>query len=346
MKYRSNIKRLKSFLIPMMVACAAMVLGTSDAVAAKTNWKMHIVWVKSRPEARAYQEWVDIVNRKTGDDFNITLYTGGSLGVSDADMLRILPKGNVIQAAGLYPGYLSRDRPQYAYTLPPGVVSQPETLEDLLPQLRNIYENTYDDVSIKLLGFVGHAVRNTHIMCKEPVNSLEELKNRKLRVWGQFQVDVFKKLDISAQIIGQNELYVAMQRGVVDCAVYPIGLATTVSLQEVAPYASYLFPYVLHPLNLIVSQEAYGKLPPETQTIMQEAARTVQKQSFQSYLSGVNDKKALETFREDGGTLLDPFPKEDLQKFREVSRETWKEKSYESGEKARKNYEILSDAIE
>ena len=40
-----------------------------------------------------------------------------------------------------------------------------------------------------------------------------------------------------------------------------IGFATTVSLQEVAPNASYLFPYVLHPLHIIVPKKAYDALP-------------------------------------------------------------------------------------
>ena len=190
------------------------------------------------------------------------------------------------------------------------------------------------EAGIKLLGFVGHAVRDTHIMCKEPVKTLDELRGKKLRVWEQFHVDVFKKLGVSAQIIGQNDLYVAMQTGVVDCAVYPIGLAITVSLQEVAPYASYLFPYVLHPLNILASQTAFDALSPDLQEIVVNTAAKVQEDSIASYLSGVNDEKALKVFEESGGELLEPFPEADQQAFAEAARATWKDLSMSSGEAA------------
>lgn len=338
---------LKTATLAAAVALAGTgVLAPDPAAAADTTWKMHMVWVPARPEAKFYQRFADEVTERAGDKLDIQLFSSGSLGIKDADMLRILPRGNIIQAAGLYPGYLTRDKPQYAYTLPAGVVSAPEKLKAILPELRKIYEETYDEAGIKLLGFVGHAVRDTHIMCKEPVNTLEELRKKKLRVWEQFHVDVFAKLGVSAQIIGQNDLYVAMQTGVVDCAVYPIGLAVTVSLQEVAPYASYLFPYVLHPLNLIASQSAFDALPPDVQQIVMDTAAEVEKASFDSYLSGENDTKALEVFEKSGGTLLDPFPEADRKAFVEAARETWKEISYENGDLARENYETLSKAIE
>lgn len=329
-----------------LVAALGVTAQPAAVQAADTEWKMHMVWVPARPEAQAYQSFVDGVNERAGDQLEINLFASGSLGIQDADMLRILPRGTVIQAAGLYPGYLTRDRPEYAYTLPPGVIAQPETLQEILPELTEIYEKTYDDVGIKLLGYIGHAVRDTHILCKEPVTSLEELRGKKLRVWEQFHVDVFEKLGVSAQIIGQNDLYVAMQTGVVDCAVYPIGLAVTVSLQEVAPYASYLFPYVLHPLNLIAAQSSFDALPAEAQKIVEEEAQKAQEASFASYLSGENDKKALKIFQDGGGTLIDPFPKEDQEAFTEAARETWQALSMDAGAAAQANYEVLSKAVE
>lgn len=328
---------------------AAFVCGSlfsMPAMGAETEWKMHIVLVPSRPEAQAYQQFVDIVNERAAGELQITLFSSSSLGINDADMLRILPRGNIIQAAGLYPGYLTRDKPDLAYTLPPGVVMEPETLQEILPQLRDIYEVAYDVVGINLLGFVGHAVRDTHIMCKEPVSTLEDLRGIKLRVWEQYHVDVFEKLGVSAQIIGQNDLYMAMQTGVVDCAVYPIGLAVSVSLQEVAPYASYLFPYVLHPWNLIVADQAFDTLPAHVQQIVAEAAEQVEEASFNSYLSGENDEKSLEKFRADGGQLLDPFPEADQKAFAEVARKTWEELSTASGAGATQTYNTLSQAIE
>jgi TRAP-type C4-dicarboxylate transport system substrate-binding protein len=330
-----------------LAAAATLATGLFAApeATAQTTWKMHVIWVPARPEAQSYKAFVDLVNDKAKGKLKIELHQGGSLGVKDVDMLRILPAGNVIQIAGLYPGYMTRDVPEYTVTLPPGAVKEPEKLVGTLPALTKIYEETYNKWGIKLLGYVMHPVRDTHIMCKEPVTSLAQLKGKKLRVWEKFHVDTFAKLGVAAQVIGQNDLYVAMKTGVVDCAVYPIGFATTVSLQEVAPNASYLFPYVLHPLNLIVSKKSFDALPADVQKIVTDAAQQVQKQTIDSYLKGTYDRQAFEEFSQKGGRLLQAFPDADQALFTKTAREVWETTAKEIGPKAIENRTAVAKAL-
>lgn len=326
------------------MAMAAAVLGGAGEAAAQTNWKMHIVWVPARPEAQDYKQFADIVNEKAKGKLKIELFAGGSLGVKDIDMLRILPVGNVIQIAGLYPGYMTRDVPEYASTLPPGVIKEPEKMVGALPALTKIYEETYNKWGIKLLGYVMHPVRDTHIVCKEPVTSLAQLKGKKLRVWEKFHVDTFGALGVSAQVIGQNDLYVAAHTGVVDCSVYPMGFVSSISLQEVEPYASYLFPYVLHPLHIIVAKKSFDALPPDVQKIVADAAQQVQKATIDNYIKGTYDKKAFEEFRQKGGRLIESFPNADQDTFTKTAREVWAKTAKELGKKAEENREALLKA--
>ncbi len=327
-----------------LAAAMAGLIGAADA-AAQTTWKMHIVWVPARPEAQDFKKFADQVNDKAKGKLKIELHPGGSLGVKDIDMLRILPAGNVIQAAGLYPGYMTRDVPEYTVTLPPGVVKEPEKLVGALPALTKIYEETYTKWGIKLLGHVMHPVRDTHIMCKEPVTSLAQLKGKKLRVWEKFHVDTFAKLGVAAQVIGQNDLYVAMKTGVVDCAVYPIGFATTISLQEVAPNASYLFPYVLHPLNIIVSKKSFDALPADVQKVVADAAQQVQRATVDNYIKGTYDRESFGEFTQKGGRLLEAFPAADQALFAKTAREVWEATAKEMGQKAIDNRVAVTKAL-
>ncbi|MBM3573335.1 MAG: C4-dicarboxylate ABC transporter substrate-binding protein [Alphaproteobacteria bacterium] len=260
-------------------------------------------------------------------------------------MLRILPAGNVIQIAGLYPGYMTRDEPEYTVTVPPGVLKEPEKLVQALPALTKIYQETYDKWGIKLLGYIAHPVRDTHIFCKEPVTSLAQLKGKKLRVWEKFHVDTFSKLGVSAQVIGQNDLYVAMRTGVVDCAVYPVGFAMTISLQEVAPNASYLFPYVLHPLHIIVAKKTFDGLSADLQKVLMDAAAEVQKSTIDGYMKGAYDKQAEGELAQKGGKLLQPFPGADQDAFTKTAREVWETTAKEIGKKAIDNREAVLEAI-
>lgn len=321
------------------------VLAALPAFAQQIEWKMHMVWVPAREEAKSYQKFVDLVNQRAKGKLNITMHAGGTLGIKDADMLRVLPPGNVIQIAGLYPGYMTRDLPEYAVTVPPGVIKDAETLVKILPTLDQIYQETYDKWGIKLLGYVAHPVRDTHIYCKEPINSLAQLKGKKLRVWEKFHVQTFDALGVAAQVVGQNDLYLAMQTGVIDCAVYPIGFANTIALQEVAPNASYLFPYVLHPLNLIASKKAFDALPADVQKIVQDAAKEVERQTVASYLKGDFDKEAVALFEQKGGKLLAPFSAQDQAAFQKAARDIWDREAKLISKKALENHDAVIKAI-
>lgn len=335
---------MNKYFIKIIVATATL-LSAITAAQAATSWKMHMVWVPNRVEAQYYQKFVDLVNERSDGELTIELYPGGSLGVKDVDMLRTLPKGNVIQAAGLYPGYMTRDEPEYAVTLPPGVVSDPEELLDILPVLTEIYEETYDKWGIELLGYVAHPVRDTQLICKEPVTSLEELKGKKVRVWEKAQAEAFEELGIAAQIIGQNDLYMAMRTGVVDCAVYPMHFSLTVSLQEAAPYASYLFPYVFHPLHIIVSKNAYDQLPEHLQVILKDAAKEVEEESMEAYIKGEVDKESALEWEAEGGTVLDDFSVEEQEIFAQAAATVWDTLTDEIGGVARRNYENIQKAL-
>lgn len=328
-----------------MMMATALSLGLTVAAQAASQWKMHTVWVPNRVEAQYYQKFVDLVNERAAGELEIQLYPGGSLGIKDVDMLRTLPRGNVIQIAGLYPGYMTRDEPEYAVTLPPGVVTNPEELLDILPVLTDIYEETYDKWGIELLGYVAHPVRNTQIICKEPVTSLEQLKNKKVRVWEKAQAETFEELGIAAQIIGQNDLYMAMRTGVVDCAVYPMHFSLTVSLQEAAPYASYLFPYVFHPLHIIASKTAYEQLPEHLQRILQEAAKEVEAESMEAYINGEVDQESAQEWEAEGGTVLEDFSAEDQAAFAQAAALVWDRLTEEVGGTARSNYEDIQNAL-
>jgi len=323
----------------------AMAMPALPALAQQVEWKMHLVWVPAREEVAGYQKFADLVNQRSQGKLKITVYPGGSLGVKDVDMLRVLPAGNVIQAAGLYPGYVTRDVPEFAVTMPAGEIKDAKELAKALPALTKIYNETYDRFGVKLLGYVMSGDREGHIFCKEPLNSYAQLKSKKLRVWDKFHVQTFTALGVSAQIVGQNDLYLALQTGVVDCAVYTIGFANTISLHEVAPHSAYLFPYLVQPLGIVVSKKAYEALSPEVQKIMQNAADEVQKETVAAYLRGEFEKRVAALFKQKGGKQGAPFSAADQAAFQKAEHDSWVRGAKEIGNKPFINREAILKAI-
>jgi len=324
---------------------AGLSLIASQALPQEFTWKASSPFVESREETKALQRWADRIQSESEGKLKIDVYAGGSLGVKDVDMLRVLPENNALQVAHLYPGYLSRDVPEIASTLPPGVIDDPQALVTLSPVLQKIYQDIYDKWELTFLGYTYQPVQTTSVMCKEPINSLADLNNKKVRVWEKHTADTFQKLGISAQIIPQADLYVALQTGVIDCAVYNVGYAKTSSIQEVAPYEAYLFPYVTHPVNLVVTNAAWEALPEELQQVVEKVTADVQQETLGVYLAGTFDSEAREELATLGLKPLDAYSEADQKAFQEAAVQTWEEMAKEAGEAALANKEKILNAL-
>ena len=119
------------------------------------------------------------------------------------------------------------------------------------------------------------------LFCREPVKTLEELKKKKLRVGSREQVETFKRLGVAAQIVPQNELYAALQTGVVDCALYAARFANTISLQEVAKHVTPTgFPFPPAPYALMAHKGKWAALAPDLKKGFNDAVAELERVSF------------------------------------------------------------------
>ena len=158
-------------------------------------------------------------------------------------------------------------------------------------------------------------------------------------------VDAFKKLGVSAQIIGQTEMYVALKTGVVDCAVYPALYAKTVSLQEVTNSASYLYPIAGLPYVLGVSERKWEKLPQSYKNAVRDAAARLFKRSTDYSDDEANEMNARRNLENEGVDWLIDFSPSDQRAFLDAAAETWKEAADEAGGQAPNNRSKILKAI-
>lgn len=76
----------------------------------------------------------------------------------------------------------------------------------------------------------------TGIISKAPIRTLEDLKGKKLYVPGGMLQTVYKALGVTPVLIAPAELFQALQRGIIDGALYPAGLVIPQRYQEVCKY--------------------------------------------------------------------------------------------------------------
>ncbi|MCP4307590.1 MAG: C4-dicarboxylate ABC transporter substrate-binding protein, partial [bacterium] len=235
---------------------AAFSLGVFFDKAEAQEWKFNNGLPEGRNESQQLNTFAEDVAELSGGEFTIKVFHGGSLNLKDNDVVRWLP-GGAVEMGLVWANYLGRDAPALNAVLVQGSVGSSEELLKVLPAIQEIYKEELAEWGIAPTGFMALPLLKASIFCRdEPVRTLDDLRTKKLRVWSNDQVETFSKLGVSAQIVGQNDLYVALQTGVVDCAVYPALFAHTISLQEVADYASYLYPIASVPYVLGANQDA------------------------------------------------------------------------------------------
>jgi len=302
---------------------AASLLVGAGASAADFEWKFNNGLPETRGESQELNAFAEEVAKASDGRMQIQVYHGGSLGLKNEDVLRWLPSG-VSEMGLVWANYVGRDAPELNAIYIQGSVGSPEEHLRALPVIRDIYEQEFGKWDIVTAGFMALPMLEASIFCTDtPVRTLADLKEKKLRVWSKDQVDTFDRLGVSAQIIPQTEMYVALRTGVVDCAVYPALFAHTVSLQEVAKYASYLYPIASLPYVLGVSKQKWDGLPDDLKQAVRDAAAEVWSRTNEYADDHERELAARQKLVGQGVEWLDDFPPEDQRAFLDAAAETW-----------------------
>ena len=324
---------------------AAIALMVTAGVANATEWKFNNGLPEGRNESKQLDQFAADVAELSGDSLSVKVYHGGSLNLKNNDVARWLPQG-AVEMGLVWANYLGRDAPALNAVLIQGSVGSSDELIKVLPEIQDIYKEELAEWGIVPTGFMALPLLKASIFCREqPVRSLADLKTRKLRVWSNDQVETFTKLGVAAQIVGQNDLYVALQTGVVDCAVYPALFAHTISLQEVTKYASYLYPVAGVPYVLGANQDAWDKLTDKEKEAVSTAASRVWDRTNQYDEAEEKEASARAKLAEQGVEFLDDFSDEDRSAFLGAASETWATLAEEAGGKALAHRQRILDVL-
>ncbi len=317
----------------------------SGGLANAAEWKFNNGLPEGRDESKQLDQFAADVAEHSNGSLNIKVFHGGSLKLENNDVARWLPKG-AVEMGLVWANYLGRDAPALNAVLIQGSVGSSDELIKVLPEIQDIYTEELAEWGIVPTGFMALPLLKASIFCREePVRTLEDLKTKKLRVWSNDQVETFTELGVAAQIVGQNDLYVALQTGVVDCAVYPALFAHTISLQEVTKYASYLYPVAGVPYVLGANQDAWDKLTDEEKAAVSTAAASVWERTNQYDSAEEKEAEARAKLSEQGVEFLDDFSDEDRGAFLDAASKTWETLATDAGGNALAHRQRILDVL-
>lgn len=312
------------------VVCA-LFANLAGIAHAQVEWKFNNSYAPSRPESVQIRAFAADVDKRTGGKMKISVSEGGALGLKDADALRFMQVG-VPEMGFIWPPFIGRDAPALANLYVYGLVANADEHLKALPALKAVLKEGISKWNIEVPGFLGFSLVDASLFCREPVRSLEELKRRKLRVGSREQVETFKRLGVAAQIVPQNELYAAMQTGVVDCALYAPRFANSISLQEVAKHITPTgFPFPPAPYALLVHKGKWGALPAELKKHIGDAVVELERVSFNFDGDAVAERAARDKLQSQGVTFHPVLSGADRTALRKSALETWDTLAKEAG---------------
>lgn len=159
-----------------------------------------------------------------------------------------------------------------------------------------------------------HADGNQLVMCTEPIASKDDWNGRQVRVSSSVQDQQIRALGATSVSLEFPELYEALQRGTIDCAMAHGATATGVGFLDVAPHSSYSEDVAFAPGALsIMAGSDYAALPlAARQLIFDQMATVFEQQRITSLQGSVN---VAEQARKNEGSIreLDDSSVEELQ---------------------------------
>ena len=142
-----------------------------------------------------------------------------------------------------------------------------------------------------------------HFFTVKPVNGLEDLKGMKLRVSNDpIMNGMVAGLGANATVVSFNELYSALQTGVVDGAEQPIANYQSNAFPEVAPNLI-LDGHTLGAIQVIITDDAWDKLTPEQQDVLTEAGKYASE--FNRKISEEAENKVLDELKANGVNVVE-----------------------------------------
>lgn len=328
-----TLRRRDALALPLLAAplAAAPPSGGALAQGAPVEWRFHNSYAPTRIESADIRAFVEDANRIGAGRLRLALSEGNAMNLRDADALRWMQPGTP-EMGFIWPPFLGRDAPGLASLYVYGSVSDAAEHLRAFPVLREILAEGLRGWNIEMVGLMPLTLLAGTVLAREPVRDLAELRRRKLRVGTREQVETFRALGVAAQIVPQQELYTAMQTGVVDCALYPARIAHTVSLQEVARHGVDTgFPFPPVPYAVMAHGAKWRALSEPAKGAIREAAAILE-----SRASRYDDDPRLEAEARDrlsagGVTWHGAFPEADRRAIREAALRTWEAIAREAG---------------
>lgn len=290
-----TIKRILSsnFVLCPLLLMAIFFLSIPWAFAADKAIELKLShWIPGETEfsKTIFEPVVEYINKNSGGRLHCTLYAGGALGGPGEQYEMV--KNGIAEIAYLVP------------TFEPGVwpLSEMMGMPITFPNNRLAAEATlatYDRILKKeysdIINFGIYRTGDMYInLTKKKVTKLEGLKGLRIRSTGGMTTLGLRALGVAPIAMAPPDMYLAMERGVVDGACNTYSFMDTYKMYEITKY-TVEFGMGTGVCAFIMNKETWNKLPDDLKKVVSDAAKLGTRLNYEYPDNGLKKYRAKMT---------------------------------------------------
>ena len=283
--------------------------AAGDASAASGDPAVTLVYAEVNPldtivgqTASYFKEQVESLS---GGSITIDLQASGVLGSENDVLDNILAGGDTIDISRISAFALTSYgcKKSMLLSLPYTFVSREHWWNFANSDLAPDFLNEPQELGLPVRGIFYGEEGFRHFFTVEPVAGIEDLAGMKLRVSNDPVMNgLVEGLGASPTVVSFNELYSALQTGVVDGAEQPIANYASNAFPEVANNLI-LDGHTLGAVQVVITDNAWNKLTANQQNAIMEAGKAAQE--FNAGLSEDEENRVLEELKADGCNVVE-----------------------------------------
>ncbi|MEI3605230.1 TRAP transporter substrate-binding protein [Pseudogracilibacillus sp. SE30717A] len=340
MKKCNFIVLIAILLVGLLAACGGKSTDNGSAQSGDSNnkeakmIKLAHTQAPSHPVHLSMEKFAELVEEKTGGEVTVEIYPSGQLG-DERQYIESLQAGT-LDMAKVSVNSLENFEDIYSIFSIPYLFEGIEHGKKFMnsEHVKEIYQST-EDLDVVGITWYDAGARN-YYTSDTPIEKPEDMEGLVMRVQSsEILIEAVERLGGSATPIDWNELYTAIQQGVVDGADNGIVAFTENNLGEVAKHFSFT-EHVFSPDVLLIKKTFLDDLTQEQQDAVMEAAE--ESTAFHTETWEKEREEAIKKSEEVGVTIYYP----DLEPFAEALK-PMKEKFAEENEEIAEYISIIEE---
>ena len=253
---------------------------------------------------KALVKFEELVKQYYGKPINFVLHKNSELGL-EKQYFEYMSQGRAVDYAIVSPAHMSTFSKAAPFIDAPFLFRDLEHWNKVLDQdvLKPIADEIAQKADVMLIGYAGGGVRN--IFANKPVSNMGELKGLKVRVQGApIWSRTFAATGMSPTVIAYNEVYNAIQNGVIHAGENEAAGVEQMKFYEVGPNLA-LTEHAITIRPLCFSGKTFKGLPADLQQAILKAGKEAG--AYGRQIESSEDKAKLDALEKAGKLKRIPF---------------------------------------